>query len=122
MTARKLDRLPIVAALTVAILFVAACTIRLRGSDEQSPSVASVARESVPTAAKLEQCRSVTYDKTDTLLECRRIWAEQRQQFLGQKYGPVADRGNRAPSPSVSTKDQSRLPSESFAAPTPGRD
>ena len=42
-----------------------------------------------PLAAKLAECRSVTYEQKDALTECRKAWAEKRRQFLGQDALPI---------------------------------
>jgi hypothetical protein len=57
------------------------------------------------------------------LLECRRVWAEKRRQFLSQRKGAVRQVGDGAsangsiPSP---VKDESRLPSGYPSVPTLG--
>ena len=63
-------------------------------------------------AAKLAECRSVTYEQKDALSECRKAWAEKRRQFLGQK-APSASSDNGPPQEGsslfVPPKDESRL-------------
>jgi conjugative transfer region protein TrbK len=109
----KLDRLPMAAAMLLVVFVVAACAIRLRDDESQTSSAASAAEASDPLAAKLAQCRSVTYDQRDELSECRKAWVEKRRQFLGQKTPTPSD--GRTPqagsSMFVSPKDESRLPS-----------
>ena len=80
----KLDRLPMVAALLLVVLVVAACAVRLREDESQTWSAASAAEAPDPLATKLAECRSVTYEQKDALLECRKAWAEKRRQFLGK--------------------------------------
>ncbi|MDA9538843.1 conjugative transfer region protein TrbK [Bradyrhizobium sp. USDA 3311] len=109
----RFERLPVAVALSLAVLFVAVCAIRLRGDESATPSSASGAAKPDPIAAKLEQCRTVTYKQKDALLECQKIWAEQRSQFLkGSGFSSGADsRAGVGPSPSlVPRKDESRLP------------
>jgi len=81
----KLERLPTLAAVVLVLLIVAACTIRLRGDEEQTDSSASADRVSDPLATKLAECRPVTYEQKDALSECRKVWAEKRRQFLREK-------------------------------------
>ena len=111
----KLDRLPMVAAMLLVVFVVAACTIPLREDENQTSSTASAAEASDPLAAKLAECRSVTYEQKDALSECRKAWAEKRRQFLGQKIpAPFDSRTPQAGSSLfVSPKDESRLPSGS---------
>lgn len=96
MTAKTLDRLPTIAAVALIVLVIAACTIHLRGDDNQASSVTSMGQASDPLAAKLEQCRSVTSEQTEALADCRKVWAEKRRQFLGQASPTSSE---RAPSP-----------------------
>jgi conjugative transfer region protein TrbK len=94
MNAKTLDRLPTIAAVALIVLVIAACTIHLRGDDNQASSVTSMYQTVDPLAAKLEQCRSVTSEQPEALAECRKVWAEKRRKFLGQ-----ASPTSRAPSP-----------------------
>jgi conjugative transfer region protein TrbK len=114
MTTKKLERLPYLAAVVLVVLVVAACAIRLRGDENQTMSAASADHASDALAAKLAECRSVTYEQKDALSECRKAWAEKRRQFLGQK-APSASSDNETPregsSLFVPPKDESRLPS-----------
>jgi conjugative transfer region protein TrbK len=107
----KLERLPTAAAVVLILLIVAACTIRLRGDEEQTDSSASADRVSDPLATKLAECRPVTYEK-DALSECRKAWAENRRQFLREK-APSASSDSATPQADPSLfvlKDESRLP------------
>ena len=116
MSARsRLDRLSMVAGVAVMVLVVEACTIKLRGDEDQITALPS-AQEVDPLAAELARCRTVTSEQRDALAECRRIWAEQRRQFLGQSKTPTPashpdqsapNTGFPAPGP---RKDKSRLP------------
>ncbi|WP_445219805.1 putative entry exclusion protein TrbK-alt [Bradyrhizobium sp. Pa8] len=101
--------------MTLAVLVVAACAIRLRGDQDQAQSAASIAQSSSdPTAAKLEQCRTVQYEQKDALLACRKLWAEKRREFLGFSRGSsearISETNPDASSP-LRGKDESRLPS-----------
>ncbi|MCS3765604.1 MULTISPECIES: putative entry exclusion protein TrbK-alt [Bradyrhizobium] len=116
----RFERLPMAVALGLTVLVVAACAIRLRGDESATQSSASHAAKPDPTAAKLEQCRTVIYEQREALLECQRIWAERRSQFLG-KSGSVNGLSvvGTAPSSSpVPRKDESRLPSLSPSIPS----
>jgi len=112
MNTKKLKRLPTVAAGLLIVLVVAACAIRLRGDENQIQSAASADHPSDALAAKLAECRSVTYEQKDALSECRKAWAEKRRQFLGQK-APSASSDNGAAKEGsslfVPPKDESRL-------------
>src|SRR5580700_5395677 len=92
----RLDRLSIVAGVAVMVLVVAACAIKLRDDEEQASSAAPASEDSNPLAAELARCRSVTPEQKDALDACRRIWAEQRRQFLGK---------SKPPTPSARTND-----------------
>jgi conjugative transfer region protein TrbK len=102
----------------VAVL-AAACTIHLRDDDNQPQPASSVVREGNRRAAQLERCRSISYEQTDRLAECRKAWAEQRRQFLGHSNDTPRNPARRDPdaTPSASARDQSRLPSGLFPAP-----
>lgn len=80
----KIDRLPVMAAMMLVVLIVAACAIRLRDDENQTASATSFDQASDPLAAKLAQCRSVTSEQKEALSECRKAWAEKRRQFLEQ--------------------------------------
>jgi conjugative transfer region protein TrbK len=90
MNAKKLNRLPTVAAGVLIVLLVAACAIRLRDDGGQTHRAASADHVSDALTAKLAECRSVTYEQNDALSECRKAWAEKRRQFLGQKVSPAS--------------------------------
>ncbi len=79
-----LNRLPMWAAMVLAALNVAACAIRLRDDESQTTSAKSFGQAFDPLATKLAECRSVTYEQKEALLECRKAWAEKRRQFLRQ--------------------------------------
>jgi len=80
-----LDRLPVMAAMVLIVLIVAACAIRLRDDGNQTASATSFDQASDPLATKLAECRSVTSEQNEALSECRKAWAEKRRQFLGQR-------------------------------------
>ena len=113
MNTQKSNRIPYVAALTLVALVAAACTIPLRGDEEQAKMLKPDSTSPDPLAAKLAECRSVTYEQKDALTECRKAWAEKRRQFLGQDARPPSD--SRTPQAGsslfVAPKDESRLPS-----------
>lgn len=102
------------AATLLVVLVVAACAIRLRDDESQAPPTATAGPTSDPLAAKLAECRSVTYEQKQALSDCREVWAEQRRQFLRQKASSPSS-GNGKPrqgsSLFVPSKDESRLPS-----------
>ena len=113
MKTQKLNRIPYVMALALVGLAVAACTIHLRGDEEQAKMLEPNSTPPDPLAAKLAACRSVTYEQKDALGECRKGWAEKRRQFLGQKAPAPSD--SRMPQAGsslfVAPKDENRLPS-----------
>ena len=112
MNAKKLKRLPTVAAGVLIVLVVAACAIRLRDDEGLTLPAASADHASDTLTAKLAECRSVTYEQKDALSECRKAWAEKRRQFLGQKAPPASsDNGTPQEGSSlfVLPKDESRL-------------
>ncbi|HXI06192.1 MAG TPA: putative entry exclusion protein TrbK-alt [Bradyrhizobium sp.] len=104
----------------LGMIAVAACTIHLRGDEDQPQAAGSVAQDADPAAAELERCRTISYEQKDRLAECRKIWADKRRQFLGSDRGTAVSPERRDPGdpPSASIKDQSRLPSIFFPAPT----
>src|SRR6266852_3460363 len=112
----RLDRLSIVAGVAVMVLVVAACAIKLRGDEEQASSASPASEDPNPLAAELARCRSVTPEQKDALEECRRVWAEQRRQFLGQSKIPFPTSRTNDGAPNIGfpvpgpRKDKSRLP------------
>jgi len=113
MNTQKSNRITYVAALALVALVAAACTIPLRGGEEQAKIAEPGSTSPDPLAAKLAECRSVTYEQNDALTECRKAWAEKRRQFLG-KTAPVPPDGQTPQAGSslfVAPKDESRLPS-----------
>ncbi|MGY4430895.1 conjugative transfer region protein TrbK [Bradyrhizobium sp. F1.13.1] len=121
MMKNRFERLPILVAVCLTVLVVAACAVRLRGDDSAAQSSASLAAKPDPTAAKLEQCRTVTYEQREALLECEKIWAERRNQFLGKSgSGDPLDsgRGTAPFSSAPPRKDESRVPSLSPSIPS----
>ena len=109
MTTQKPNRFPYIVALALVGLAVAACTIPLRGGEEQAKLLEPNSPPPDPLAEKLAECRSVTYEQKDALAECRKVWAEKRHQFLGQKT--PAPPGSEGSALFVAPKDESRLPS-----------
>jgi conjugative transfer region protein TrbK len=112
MNPKTLERLPTLAAVLLVVLTVAACAIRLRG-EEPTDAATSTEMTSDPLAAKLRECRAVTYEQKEALSECRKAWAAQRRQFLGQKAPAPSDSGPPQAGSSlfVAPKDESRSPS-----------
>jgi conjugative transfer region protein TrbK len=113
MNTHKSNRIPYVAALTLVALVAAACTIPLRRDEEQAKMLKPDGATPDPLAAKLAECRSVTYEQKDALAECRKAWAEKRRQFLGQGARPPSDSRTLQAGSSlfVAPKDESRGPS-----------
>ena len=113
MNMQKLSHIPYLMALALVALAIAACTIPLRGGKQQAKIAEPSSTSSDPLAAKLAECRSVTYEQKDALTECRKAWVEKRRQFLGQKAPAPSD--SRMPQAGsslfVAPKDESRLPS-----------
>jgi conjugative transfer region protein TrbK len=105
-----------VTGVAVMVLFVAACAIKLRGDEEQTSSASPGSQEADPLAAELARCRRVMPEQTDALEACRRIWAEQRRQFLGQSKPPTPSTRPNDGAPNIGVpalgprKDKSRLP------------
>ena len=113
MNAKKLERLPTVAAVVLVVLVVALAQSGLRDDEGQTQSAASADQASDALTAKLAECRSVTYEQKDALSECRKAWAEKRRQILGQDKAPSASSDNEAAKEGsslfVPPKDESRL-------------
>ena len=113
MNTKTLDRLPTIAAVALVVLVIAACTIHLRGDEDQAGSVQSMDQAEDPLTARLAECRSVTYEQKDTLAECRKAWAERRRQFL-ERQAPSTSAGGEASrqgsSLFVPPKDENRVP------------
>ena len=113
MNMQKLSRIPYLMASVLVALAIAACTIPLRGGEEQAKMLEPNSMPPDRLAAKLAECRSVTYEQKDALTECRKAWAEKRRQFLG-KTAPAPSDGQTPQAGSslfVAPKDESRLPS-----------
>ncbi|MGY4412374.1 conjugative transfer region protein TrbK [Bradyrhizobium sp. LB7.1] len=111
---KRLERLPAAVALGLAVLVVGVCAIRLGEDGSAAQSSLYRASKSDATAAKLEQCRTVTYEHKEALLECQKIWAEQRRQFLEGSRPTDGSDNQTSVAPFLSPvprKDQSRLPS-----------
>lgn len=111
----RIDRLAMLAGVAVMVLVVAACAIKLRGDEDQISSASPASEGADPLAAELARCRRVTPAQTDALEACRRIWAEQRRQFLGQKRKiPTALPNDNAPKVGLPgftpRKEEGRLP------------
>ena len=113
MNTKTLERLPTATAMVLVVLVVAACAIQLRDDESQTLSAASADQASDALAAKLAECRSVTYEQKDALTECRKAWAEKRRQFLKHDKAPSASSDNEATKEGsslfVTPKDRSRL-------------
>jgi conjugative transfer region protein TrbK len=111
MNTQKLSRVPYLIAFVLVALAVAACTIPLRGDEERAKMLEPGSTSLDPLAAKLAECRSVTYEQKDALTECQKAWAEKRRQFLG-KTAPALSDGQTPQAGSslfVAPKDESRI-------------
>jgi conjugative transfer region protein TrbK len=109
----RFKRLPIVAAAASVVLVMAACAIQLRGDGDEAASNSTGPQTTGTLASSLARCRTVTSEQTATYDDCRRIWAENRRRFFGQKGGATAPAGSDALSGQPSElprKDQSRMP------------
>jgi conjugative transfer region protein TrbK len=94
------------------MLVMAACAIQLRGDGEGMGSNSAGPQTTGTLASSLARCRTVTPEQTAIYDDCRRIWAENRRRFFGQK-GSVTVPAGSAPSSQPSElppKDQSRMP------------
>jgi conjugative transfer region protein TrbK len=112
MKTTTLESLPKVTAGTLMVLVIAACTIHLRGDEDQVAPAVSTESASDPSATKLAECRSVAFDQKDALSECRKAWAEKRRQFLGKEVSPrLLGERPQAGSSLVAPTDERRLPS-----------
>lgn len=109
MMTQKRNRFPYIAALALVAFAAAACTVHLRGDEEQAKVSEPASAAPDPMAAKLAACRTVTYEQKDALAECRKAWAEKRREFLSQKAPVPSDSGGSALF--VAPKDESRMPS-----------
>lgn len=96
MIANKIEQLAAAAGVICLVLVVAACAMQLRRDEDQTSSVASVAPASELMAAKLNQCRAVTYEQKEALIDCQKIWAEKRRQFWGRN-GEIPPDPSRSP-------------------------
>ncbi|MGY4501348.1 conjugative transfer region protein TrbK [Bradyrhizobium sp. GM24.11] len=111
----RLERLPAAAAVALILVAVAACAIRLRGDESTARSFVPIPKGDA-AAAKLDRCRTVTDAQKEALLECQKIWAEQRSRFLGgsgSSNGAESRAGVGASAAPLPRKDESRLPSAS---------
>jgi conjugative transfer region protein TrbK len=107
-------KFPLIAAMGLVVLSVAACAVQLRPDQDSQPSPTSP-EENHPLAPKLESCLTVTPDQTATFEYCRRVWVENRRRFFGsQKKLPASktavDHANEQLPAEPAPKDQSRLP------------
>lgn len=104
--------------LCLGVLAVAACTIHLRGDQDQPPASDLTAKNVDPAAAELEGCRTLSYEQKDRLAECRKIWADKRRQFLGADKKSAITSGRRDLKSAPSASDNhGHLPSIFFPAP-----
>jgi conjugative transfer region protein TrbK len=124
MKKQRLDRIPYVLALAIAALAIVACTIPLRTGEEQAKILEPNTTPPDPLATKLRECRSVTSEQKDALTECRKVWAEKRREFLGQKTPGLPDgRPRQSGSPLfVAPRDESRRPSDTPLIPEAGKE
>ncbi|WP_083519610.1 putative entry exclusion protein TrbK-alt [Bradyrhizobium jicamae] len=116
----------VTAAAVVFVFLIAACTIELRGTNDDPPTGSSASRATNPLGAELERCRKVTSEQVAELQECRLIWAENRRRFLGSKKTPgvtSADAQPGSPTPSLAQpKHPDRLPQGWPPVAAPGRE
>ena len=109
----RFKRLPVVAAAASMMLAMAACAIQLRGDGDETASKSAGPQITGALADSLAGCRTVTPEQTATYDDCRRIWAENRRRFFGQKGSVTAPAGSDALSSQpfeLPPKDQSRMP------------
>jgi conjugative transfer region protein TrbK len=103
----------------LGLLAVAACTIHLRGDEDQAKTTASFSEDNDRREAERERCRAISYEEKDRLAECRKIWADQRRQYLEADEGASSPgRRDSNDPPPASIKDQGRSPSIFFPATT----
>ena len=108
-----LTRLLKSAAVVLTVLAIAACTVHLRGGEDQAANIPPMDQATDPLATKLAECRSVTYEQKEALAECRKAWAEKRRQFLRQgppSASPDSEASRNGSSLFVPPKDESRVP------------
>lgn len=101
------------AAVVLTVLVIAACTIHLRDGEDQAADIRPTDRPADPLAAKLAECRSVTYEQKAALAECRKVWAEKRLQLLRQgapSASPDGETSRNGSSLFVPPKDEGRTP------------
>lgn len=113
MNTKTLDRLLKGTAVVLIVLVIAACTIHLRGGEDQAADIPPTDQAADPLATKLAECRSVTYEQKEALAECRKAWAEKRRQFLRQgapSASPDSEASRNGSSLFVPPKDESRVP------------
>jgi conjugative transfer region protein TrbK len=109
-----MNPLSMLAAVTLAVLLVAACTIRLRGDQEAANLSSDAGAPADRLATKLGECRPASYEQKDTLTACRMTWLQKRSRLVGQNdlRGAAEPRAAREEaSPVVQPKSESRLPS-----------
>lgn len=119
-----LRRFPLIAAIGLVVLSVAACAIQLRPSKENQPSP-TTSEESHPLAPKLESCLTVTPEQTATFEYCRRVWAENRRRFFSPQKKPSASGAAepaQEPASEPARKYQSRLPNGYPTIAAPGQE
>jgi conjugative transfer region protein TrbK len=127
MKPKKLDGLLAITVVVLTVLVIAACTIRLRGEDNQPAAATSLNQSSDPMAEALEQCLSVVADQPEALTECRKVWAEKRREFLDKASPTSPARRPTLPSSPlfVPPNDQSEFkhgPSGQDSDPQPGKE
>ena len=113
MDTKTLDRLLKSAAVVLTVLVIAACTIHLRDGEDQAADIPHTDQAADPLAAKLAECRSVTYEQKAALAECRKVWAEKRRQLLRQgapSASPDSQTSRNGSSLFVPPKDEGRAP------------
>jgi conjugative transfer region protein TrbK len=88
MNTQKLKGIPCLVALVLVALVAATCTIPLRGGEEQAKIAEPGSMSPDPLAAKLAECRSVTYEQKDALTECRRLGRKNVASSSDRTLGP----------------------------------
>jgi conjugative transfer region protein TrbK len=109
----RFRQLPVVVAAGAVMLVMAACAIQLRGDGDEAAPKSVGPQTTGAVDSSLARCRMVTPEQTATYDNCRRIWAENRRRFFGQKGSATAPAGGDTLSNQPSElppKDQNRMP------------
>ena len=110
-------------AAVVSASVVAACAVQLRGDDDSAVVASSLTQLRDPVSPELARCRTIITEQVTDIQECRRVWAENRRRFLGQRKAPAASSVDVQPSTSAPSsaqpKDPGRLPQGRLPVATP---